>query len=250
MAMPSPALQAIACLVVLSFAATAAAQAPPPLEHKVWKIAAGAGLALTSGNKETSNVNAAYDLVYDPLTRNIVKSDGLMIRGKTDGELTANRIGLNVRDQYKLTERAFVFGQNQYLRDEFKSIDYLIAPSGGLGYKLLNTEKTKLDVDGGLGAVWEKNPGFDLDVSGAVTAGEKLVQTLTTTTTLTQSFAALWKTKEFADALYTFGIGVAASMSTRTQLKFEILDTFKNRPPSPDIKKNDVAVLMAIVFKT
>jgi putative salt-induced outer membrane protein YdiY len=248
--MPSNPTWIFAGLFVVFFAVTTAAQAPPAApEHKVWTIAAGAGLALTSGNKETSNVNAAYDFVYDPLTRNIVKSDGLMIRSKTDGELSANRIGLNIRDQYKLTERAYLFGQNQYLRDEFKDIDYLIAPSGGLGYKLLNTARTKLDVDGGLGAVWEKNPGFDVDVSGAVAAGEKLVQTLTTTTTFTQSFTGLWKTKEFADALYTFGVGIAAAMSTHTQLKFEVLDTYKNRPPTPDIQKNDVAVLMAIVYK-
>ena len=196
MAMPSCPHQALACLVVLSFAATAAAQAPPSPEHKIWKVAAGAGLALTSGNKETSNINAAYDIVYDPLTRNIVKSDGLMIRGKTDGELSANRIGLNVRDQYKLTERAFVFGQNQYLRDEFKNIDWLLAPGGGIGVKLFDSMQTRLSVDGGLAAVWEKNSGFDVRTSGAVTASEKLTQRITATTTITQGVTALWKTKD------------------------------------------------------
>jgi putative salt-induced outer membrane protein len=241
-------------ICLLSFALCAAAQTPqppppPPPEHKIWTVNASAGLALTSGNKDTSNINAAYDFVYDPLTRNVVKSDALMIRGETDDELTANRIGFNIRDQYRLTTRMFVFGQNQYLRDEFKDIDYLIAPTGGLGYKLIDRERTKLDVDGGAGVVWEKNPGFEVDVSGALTAGEKLVQTLTSTATLTQSFTALWKTKELADALYTVGIGIAAAMSTRTQLKFEVLDTYKSRPPTPDIKKNDVAVLMAIVYK-
>ena len=46
-----------------------------------------------------------------------------------------------------------------------------------------------------------------------------------------------------------FGVGIAASMSTRTQLKVELLDTYKNKPPTPTTKKYDVAVLMAIVFK-
>ena len=69
----------------------------------------------------------------------------------------------------------YVFGQNQYLKDQFKEIDYLVAPTGGLGYKLFDTAATKLDVDGGVGVVWEKNPGFDVDSSGAIAAGEKLV---------------------------------------------------------------------------
>jgi putative salt-induced outer membrane protein YdiY len=227
--------------------APAAAQAPA--EPKIWTLAASAGLTLTAGNQDSSTVNAAYDLVYDPRTRNIVKSDALYIHGTSEGELTASRLGFNVRDEYKLTPRVFLFGQNQYLRDEFKNIDWLLAPGGGLGVKLFDSMQTKLSVDGGLAAGWEKNSGFDVRTSGAVTASEKLTQTITATTTITQSVTALWKTKDWDDSLYTFGAGIAASISTRTQLKVEVLDVFKNLPPTPDIKKNDVAVLMAIVYK-
>lgn len=228
---------------------TAFAQAPAPAEPKIWTVALSAGLALTSGNTDTSTLNAAYDLVYNPQTKNVVKSDGLMLRGKTEGVVSANRYGLNVRDEYSLTPRAFVFGQNVYLKDEFKQIDYLLAPTAGVGYKLYDSMATKLAVDGGVGAVWEKNPGFDVSSSGALTLGEKLTQTVTATTTITQSISALWKTKNFDDALYTFGAGVAAAMSTRTQLKIELLDTYKNLPPLPTVQKNDVALLMAIVYK-
>ena len=42
-----------------------------------------------------------------------------------------------------------------------------------------------------------------------LTASETLTQTLPATTTLTQSVAALWKTNDWDDALYTFGVGVA-----------------------------------------
>jgi putative salt-induced outer membrane protein YdiY len=227
------------------------AQAPaPPPEPKVWTVALSAGLALTSGNKDTSTVNAAYDVTYSPLkSRNVVKSDGLVIHGKTDGELTANRVGINLRDEYNLTPRIFVFGQNQYLKDEFKQIDYLLSPTGGLGYKIIDTMTTKFNVDGSVGGVWEKNPGFDVKASGALAAGERLTQTLTATSTLTQSVTGLWKTNDLGDALYTFGASIAAGISTRTQLKVEVLNTYKTRPPLVTIKKNDVALLMAIVYK-
>ena len=66
---------------------------------------------------------------------------------------------------------------------------------------------------------------------------------------MTHTFAGLWKTQDFSDALFTVGVGAAASASTRTQLKVELLDTFKNKPPVPGVQKNDVAVLMAIVYK-
>ena len=38
-------------------------------------------------------------------------------------------------------------------------------------------------------------------------------------------------------------------MSTRTRLQIELLDTFKNVPPLPTVQKNDVALVMAIVYK-
>jgi putative salt-induced outer membrane protein YdiY len=234
-------------LLVWLVSAPVLAQTPPP--PKIWTVTLSGGFAMTSGNTDTSNVNASFDMVYDPQTKNVVKSDGLFLRGTTEGELTAHRTGLNIRDEYRLTTRAFVFGQNQYLRDEFKNIDYLLAPTAGLGYKLFDTATTKLTVDGSVGGVWEKNPGFEVSSSGALAFGEKLVQNLTMTTTLTQTFTALWKMNNFDDALLTAGIGIAASMSTRTQLKFEVLDTYKNLPPLPTIQKNDVAVLMSIVIK-
>jgi putative salt-induced outer membrane protein YdiY len=222
------------------------APAPPP---KIWTVTASAGVALTSGNSDTSTVNLAYDLTYDPQTKNIIKSDGLFLRGETEGELSAHRTGLNVRDEYKLTNRIFVFGQNQYLKDEFKDIEYLLAPTGGVGYKLIDTPETKLGVDTSAGVVWEKNTDLDVATSGALAVGQRLQQQLTSNTVLTQAFAGLWKTEDLEDALFTLGVSIAASMSTRTQLKIEALDTYKNKPPLPTIQANDVAVLMSLVYK-
>jgi putative salt-induced outer membrane protein len=239
--------------VVVAFACAAGVApvfAQAPAEPNIWTVLASAGLAVTGGNTETSSINMAYEVIYDPQTRNVVKSDALWIRGKTGDTLTTSRFGLNLRNEYGLNARTFVFGQNQYLRDDFKSIDYLLAPTAGIGYRLVDTELTKLAVDGALGGVWEKNPDVDARGSGAVVIGEKLTQRLTSTTVLTQGVAGLWKTDDFGDALFTAGISVAASMSARMQLKVELLDTFKNRPPAAGIEKNDVAVLMAIVYKT
>jgi putative salt-induced outer membrane protein YdiY len=237
--------------VWLVFAGTAFAQAPAANEPpKIWTVTVSAGLALTSGNSDTTSTNAAYDIVYDSQQgRNLVKSDGLFLRAKTEGEFTANRLGFNIRDQFRLNPRLYVFGQNQYLRDEFKDIDYLLAPTGGIGYKLFDTAATKLDVDGSVGMVWEKNPGLEVDSSGALAVGEKLVQRVTSNTTLTQTFVGLWKMEDLQDSLFTLGMSIAASMSARVQLKFEVLDTFKNKPPLPTVQQNDVAVLMAIVYK-
>jgi putative salt-induced outer membrane protein YdiY len=219
------------------------------LEEEAWTITASAGLALTNGNSDTSTVNAAYDLVFDPGASNIVKTDGLFLRGVTEGEPSSNRLSLNARDEYHFSGRFFAFGQTQYLRDEFKDIEYLVAPTAGLGYDVVDVEGTKLGIDASAGGVWEKSPDDTRRSSGALTFGQRLTHTLTETTTVTEQFKGLWKTRDFEDSLLTLGVSIAASISARTQLKFEVLDTYKNKPRLATTTKHDVAVLMAIVYK-
>lgn len=241
-------IQPILSAFLLSFAfmpVAGFAQAPPA---RAMNMTASAGLALTNGNKDTSTLNLGYEAVYDPKTRNVVKSDGLYLRGKTEGTVTTDRLGLNGRDEFKLHSRAFMFGQVQYLQDQFKNIDYLAAPGVGLGYRLADSERTKLSVDGGVGAVWEKPLLGDVKSSGAITVAEKLTHQLSATAALSQSFAVLYKTNDFEDALYTFGASVTAALTARTQLKVEVLDTYKNLP-APTIVKNDVALIVGMVFK-
>lgn len=234
-----------------AFAQTPPAAPPPTPPPSPWKTTFGAGLTLTSGNSNTSTFNASYGVQYDAKKRNVFKSDSLYIRGTSDGESSANRIGVTARDQYQINGHAYVFGQAQYLHDEFKDIDYLIAPTSGLGYNLIDVpQKTSLAIDLGIGGVWEKDTNFDVRSSGAVTFGERFSHAITKASTLTQGLSGLWPTNDFGDYLVSVTAGLSASVSSRTQLKLEWLDTYKNIPPVEGIKKNDVSVVIALVFKS
>lgn len=226
-------------------AAQPAAPPPPP----GWAGSAGAGLALTSGNSDTSTVNAAYELKRDTGGNIVFNSNGLLVYGKSQGELTNDRLTLAARLERKLSTRTSLFGQTQYLRDSFKAIDYLVSPTVGLSRVLIKNDRTELAADAGVGIVWEQNQDLDLRTDGAVTAGQQFSRKLTATTELKEKTVALWKMDDFGDALYVFGIGLAASVTTATQLKVEFLDTYKAQPPVPTVKKNDIAVLVSFAYK-
>lgn len=223
------------------------AQAPPPPD--AWTGTAGAGVSITSGNADTVNYNVAFDVTRDAKTRSVQKMKGLYIRGEREGELTANQLALAFRHQLTVTPRLYVFGQLDYLRDTFKRIEYLVAPTVGVGYKVVDAETTKFSVDGGLGAVWEKNPDLDADASVAITAGEKLEHQLTATTSLRHATTALWKADDVADGLYTITIGVGFKISERLQFTMDLVDTFKNKPPDATTEKNDVVFVTALAAK-
>ncbi len=231
------------------FSQPAFAQATPPPVPPGWAGSASAGLAMTSGNSDTSTVNTAYELKRDTGGLLVFKSNGLLVWGKSEGVLNSDRLGLEGRLERKLSERTSLFGQTQYLRDSFKSIDYFIAPTVGLTTLLVKNDRTELGVDGGVGGVWEKNPDLDADLDGAVVAGQKFTHKITATTELIEKVSALWKMDDFGDALYVFGAGIAASITEGTQMKIEFLDTYKAKPPSPDVQKNDIATLVSFVYK-
>lgn len=237
------------CSVALPAAAQAPATEPPEGPPPLWAGSVGAGLAVTAGNRDTSTINLAYEVKRDggrPIT---FKSTGLYLRGQTDDELTVDRALLENRGDYRLTDRLSAFGQLGYVRDRFKEIDYLLSPTTGVSYAIVKSDRVELTGDGSLGMVWEKNTGVDLETDGAVLAGEKFLFKLSDTASITQSVSALWKMDDFADSLFTFGAGVTSSLTTRSELKAELLDTYKRLPPDPTVDNNDIALLVSLVYK-
>lgn len=207
-----------------------------------------AGVSVTSGNKNTSNFNVSADVVHDPKQRNVFKWDMLYLRGKSERNVTGDQLRVNLYDEHRFNTRLFVFGQGRYLRDRFKDVDYLVAPSAGMGCKVYQTKASSIDFAAGLGGVVEKDRGETVSSSGSLTIDQKVSHRLSSIATLTQSIAALWKTDDLSDSLYTLRATLAASLSQRAQLKVEVLNTYKNLVPA-STKKSDVAVITALVYK-
>ncbi len=224
----------------------AAAPEPPP---PVWTGSIGAGIALTSGNSDTSSVNLSFKAVRDPKTKVVFSTEGMWIRGTGNGELTADNAMFGAKVQRAISDRGYFFGQMQYLRDSFKAIDYFVAPTFGAGYKLVDTEKARLSADVAVGPSWEKNPGLDVRSKVAIIFGQKSSYAISKTASITQGFNGAVVADDWADGLYTFNIGIAASLTNRTQLKFEVVDTFKNKPPAVNIKKNDISTIVSAIYK-
>lgn len=255
-------------LAAPAFAQPPAAPVPPASPASVppppWTGSAGFGFSLNRGNTDTSNLNLSFEATHDPhqpATVSVWKFKGLYLRGETNGVRAVDRLFLDGRNERSLTSRVYAFGELQYLEDQFKAIDYLWAPAGGIGYKLVAAPMTTLTVDGGLGVKFEKNTvatflapdmlveSSETHTDAVVTASDKFEHKLSKTASITQGFSALWKAQDFGDALYTVSGGVAASLTTRTQLKLELLDSFASRPPTVDVQRNDVALLSALVYK-
>jgi putative salt-induced outer membrane protein YdiY len=243
-------VQHTVCLFVLcaAWAPAARAQQVDPVPQGL-SGSTSFGLSLTQGNTDTFNVNVTDDSIYDPKTKNLMKWNLLYLRGKQNGVLSVNRVAAAFRDEYTMSKRVFLFGQFGALHDTFKGVEYLYAPTAGVGYKAIDTKRASFDIDAGAGGVLEKDTGLDSKGSGAATLDEKFVLRLTEAMTLKESTTSLFKMNDAADWLYTFDVGVAVKVNSRLQLAVDLLDTFKNRPVDGLLHKHDLALVTSIVAK-
>ena len=198
----------MASLLLSSFAIAQAPQAPPP----VYTGNLGGGFAITGGNTDTSNFNLTAGMVRDPKTKNVTKGTAAYLRGDQNSILNLDRTGVNIRDEYTVSGRTFVFGQLDYLRDKFKQIIFLWVPAGGVGYKLVNTDATQFILDGAVGGLIEKNPGLRSSKSGSLIPGQRFTHKLSSTSTFTESLSTIFKTKDFEDSLTNFSAGLTTTL--------------------------------------
>ena len=245
-------LRSVRCvLVLLAWPAVALPQTPPASgepPRPPWTYAIGGGITVTAGNSDTMSFNTSFKVSSPASSRRIFNTDGLYLRSASGQGTTANRISFNVRDEWRPTDRGYFFGQFQFLNDEFKAIDYLIAPTAGWGYRLLDGGPRVLSIDGSVGAVWEGNPNRAAKASAALSFAQKFSCPLSKTATFSQSLNGLWKVSALDDTLYTFGANVTAAITTKIRLKVEVLDTYKTRPAASASRRNDLAMIASVVF--
>lgn len=244
-------LLALAVLTLTAAAPTLAQDTCPcPKEPEPgWRADIGFGLAYTTGNTDTQNLNLTFDVIHDPKTKNVFRSGGLWIRNQTDGELSADRAAFGVRDEYTFSGRTFAFVEVAFQQDAFKELDYLWTPLVGIGHHIVDSEKVRLTVDGSVGGAIEKLFEQDSTTDGTFKVGQSLRWQISGNARLTQSAWGLWKFQDTSDSYYHFDLSLSSSVTGWMELQLSLIDDYKNKPASLELEKNDLAVLANLVVK-
>lgn len=131
-----------------------------------WSGSGEAGLAATSGNTKSQNLNAKLqfkkedDRWKDTFYLTALRSKGEVktqtivgnqIVNQNDYDLTANRIEFGASAGYKLDERSYIVGAVRYEHDDFSPFTYQAVVSIGYGYTVLKNESDELSFEVGPG---------------------------------------------------------------------------------------------------
>jgi putative salt-induced outer membrane protein len=246
----------LGCLGVAPLLAIAD-EAPPPPPMDVWTGKGQLGFVESQGNTDSKSANAAIDMArYDGDWKHTLHLGGLY--GESAGITSAERWDALWQSNYDFTKDFFGFGGLRYAHDEFSGFAYQASITAGVGYKLLNTDATKLSVQLGAGYREARPEELTKDAAGAVvartledktgnaiaTAGLDYSQALTATTTLSDK---LLVEAGSSDTLINDTLALTVKISTKLALSLGYSLQDNTKPPA-GLKKIDTTETLNLVY--
>lgn len=233
------ALTGVALLPTL--ASAQAAPPPPPKQEGSAELA----FVGTSGNSSTSTFSLGAEYITRP-TNWVIKNRALLVRSTAEGTTTAESLLYALRAERRITERVAGFGELGLFRDQPAGIDSRAAVTGGLAFKLLETERAKFGADAGAGYINEHRIVGD-DISSAIVgAGTDLRLKLSDTADLGDEVRFTSILDNGDDWRLTHTVAVTAKLTTVLSLKASNQVRYANFPP-PGFKKTDTTTAVALV---
>lgn len=156
--------------------------------HADWTGKGNIGASVATGNSENQSASAALELKQT--AGKWTNTFGLGGNYGNDGDVTtAQRWEARGQTQYELTQKAYAFGAARYEDDRFSTYNFQSSLSGGLGYKFIDTDKTKFWVQGGVGYRYAEEALTGDTVDGVIFRGDLgLDHQLTASTKVVERF--------------------------------------------------------------
>ena len=214
--------------------------------HAQWKAKGELGASFASGNSENESVNAALEV---KLTRDKwAHTMGFAGNYGSDGEeTTAERWELRGQSDYTFNEKAYWFGAARYEDDRLSTYDYQASLSTGLGYKFVDTERTKFWIQGGPGYRYAKLQDTGESEDGVIFRGDLgFDHQLTETTKIVERF--LVETGSNNTYLQNdLGLEVTITGSLGLRVGYQVRH---NTDVLPGVEKTDTLTTVGLIYET
>lgn len=213
----------------------------PPL-LRGWTGGANVGFALTRGNSQTKNLALAFTgdrkTQHDRIT---LYANTVYATNDAAGavpSVTANTTQAGARYAHDLTMRLFGYGSADFQTDALQGLNLRSVWGGGLGFHLLNSDRTTLDLLGGLNYTRESYTTLSRNFA-AFTMGEELMHKLGVSTLLNEKLYFFPDLNQTGEYRATFNLGTVTKLSKWLGWQNAFGDIYVTNPPTGK-KKNDI----------
>jgi putative salt-induced outer membrane protein len=211
-----------------------------------WTGKGDIGASFASGNSENQAASANLELknTIDKWQHTFGFAGNY---GHDGNDKTAQRWELRGQTQYEFTERAYGFGAGRYEDDEFSQYDYQASLAGGLGYKIINTERTKFWVQGGPGYRYAKLADTGETEDGVIFRGDVgFEHQLTETTKIVDRFLV----EAGSDNTYLqndLGLEVTITGAVGLRVGYQVRH---NTDVAPTVENTDTLLTVGLLYET
>lgn len=204
------------------------------------------GASLASGNSENESANAALEVKNT--REKWTHTFGLAGNYGSDGSVTnAARWEVRGQSDHAFTDRAYWFGAERYEDDRFSAFEFQASLSTGLGYKIVDTERTKFWVQGGPGYRFAEVRETGESEDGVILRGDMgFAHQLTDTTKIVDRFLI----ESNSDNTYMqndLGLEVTITGSLGLRLAYQVRH---NTDVLPGVEKTDTLTTVGLIYET
>jgi putative salt-induced outer membrane protein len=204
------------------------------------------GASFASGNSESESINGAIEVKNkrDKWTHTF----GAAGNYGSDGQLTtAERWELRAQSDYTFTEKAYWFGAARYEDDRFSNFEYQVSVSTGVGYKFIDTERTKFWVQGGPGYRYAELSDTGTKDDGTILRGDLgFEHQLTETTKIVVRFL-VESGSENTYVQNDLGLEVLITGSLGLRVGYQVRN---NSDVLPGVEKTDTLTTLGLLYQT
>jgi len=214
--------------------------------HAGWSGKGELGASIATGNSDNQSANAAFEIknTVDQWTNAVGFSGNYGNDGDT---VTAQRWEIRGQSSYDFTPKAFWFGAGRYDNDRFSAYDYQGSLATGLGYRFVNTKRTKFFLQGGPGYRVSKERDTGDTIDGVIFRGDALYeQQLTSNTKVIDRFLI----EAGSDNTYMQNdLGLEVMMSGALGLRVGYQVRYNSDVP-PGIDRTDTLTTVGLLYET
>jgi len=231
------------------------------VEHKAkpwqdWKGNASLGYSIQRGDQQTSTISSAVAAVRErpeaPIFIRHFRTNYaltmLFAKAQQNGALVqSNTISTNLREDYLLSPRDFVFALGQLDHVQAQGLYLRQIVGGGFGHDLIHNSRTIFSLLGGLTYVHEKFYNGLSDQSAQALVGEKLGIQLTKWMRLDHYLNFYPNLTNTGQYRFDTASTLAIRLSNHLSLNTGVVDLFLSNP-TPGNKKNNLAFTTGVGY--
>ena len=214
-----------------------------------WSGSFALGVQLQRGNTDTADVHTEIK------AKRVVPREELSLRfyldyGETEGETDQNKAFGQAKLKVFQTDRRYLFGSTDMEYDEMKNLDLRAQVFGGLGYKFIDRERTKLvgEAGGGVTGEFFDDAGDEETLEASAFLNAEWTQHLFEGVIFQQTLTLFPSLGDFGDFRLRSETGLLSPLGNGWKLKLSLIDDYDSDPESEEAEKNDLRFISAVQY--